>query len=151
MSRYLADRIARHPNIEVRYHCEVRDVVADAELQAVVVEDTNTHERSTVPARALFVFIGAEPHAQWLGEEVALDDRGFVLTGPDAIASDPGRAHWTVDRAPLPLETSRPGVFAVGDVRSGSIKRVAAAVGEGSMAVRLVHEHLDGGQAPGPP
>jgi thioredoxin reductase (NADPH) len=150
MSRYLSDRIAHHPNIEVRYHCEVRDVVADPELEAVVVEDTRTHERSTLPVHALFVFIGAEPHARWLGDEVALDERGFVLTGPDALVKETDRAHWTVDRAPLPLETSRPGVFAVGDVRSGSIKRVAAAVGEGSMVVRLVHEHLDGGQGPTP-
>jgi thioredoxin reductase (NADPH) len=94
------------------------------------------------------MFIGADPHAGWLGGEVALDDRGFVLTGPDALDDDLHRARWTVARDPLPLETSRPGVFAAGDVRSGSIKRVAAAVGEGSMAVRLVHEHLDGGRAP---
>ena len=132
-------------------HYEVRDVIAEPELEAIVVEDTHTHERSTLPIRALFVFIGAEPHAQWLGDEVALDDRGFVLTGPDALLKETDRHHWTVGRAALPLETSRPGVFAVGDVRSGSIKRVAAAVGEGSMAVRLVHEHLDGGRAPNAP
>jgi thioredoxin reductase (NADPH) len=148
MSRYLSDRIARHPNVAVRYHCEVRDVIADPELEAIVVEDGHSHERTTLEVRALFVFIGAEPHAGWLDGEVALDDRGFVLTGPDALADDLHRARWTVARDPLPLETSRPGVFAVGDVRSGSIKRVAAAVGEGSMAVRLVHEHLDGGRAP---
>ncbi len=150
MSRYLSDRIAHHPNVDIRLHHEVRDVIAQPELEAIVLEDSHTHERSTLAIRALFVFIGAEPHAQWLGDEVALDERGFVLTGPDALLKETDRHHWTVGRAALPLETSRPGVFAVGDVRSGSIKRVAAAVGEGSMAIRLVHEHLDGGQAPKP-
>jgi thioredoxin reductase (NADPH) len=148
MSRYLSERITRHPNIEIRLHAEVRDVVADPELEAIELEDNHTHEQERLGVGALFVFIGAEPHARWLGDELALDDQGFVLTGPEAIHDDHHRERWTVGRDPLPLETSRPGVFAVGDVRSGSIKRVAAAVGEGSMAVRLVHEHLDGGQTP---
>jgi thioredoxin reductase (NADPH) len=90
----------------------------------------------------MFVFIGAEPHVRWLGDQLALDDHGFILTGPGAIlALEEGR-RWHLARPPFLLETSRPGVFAAGDVRSGSIKRVAAAVGEGSMAVRLVHEHI---------
>ena len=91
---------------------------------------------------AVVRFIGAKPHAGWLGTQLALDRRGFILTGADASGHAAGRAWADLGRNPLPLETSRPGVFAVGDVRSGSIKRVASAVGEGSMAVRLVHEYL---------
>ena len=134
MSRYLADRIERHPGVEVMLHTEVRELVGDRTLEALVVEDSPSGERRTISARALFVFIGAEPHTRWLGDQLALDRRGFILTGADA--SD--------GRHPLPLESSRPGVLAAGDVRSGSIKRVASAVGEGAMAVRLVHEHLAG-------
>jgi thioredoxin reductase (NADPH) len=132
MSRYLADRIERSPNVEVMFHTEVREVSGDEQLEALVVENTGTGQRNMLPVRALFVFIGAEPHTDWLGDEVALDDRGFVLTGTQATDDGPGR----------PLETSLPGVLAVGDVRSGSIKRVASAVGEGAMAVKMVHEHL---------
>jgi thioredoxin reductase (NADPH) len=133
MSRYLADRIRRRPNIEVRLHSEVRELVGERALEAVVIEDSETRERLTIETRHMFVFVGAEPHAQWLGDEVRLDSGGYILTGEDAA---------TDGRHPALLETSRPGVFAAGDVRSGSVKRVASAVGEGSMSVRLVHEHL---------
>jgi thioredoxin reductase (NADPH) len=132
MSRYLADRIERNRDVEVMLHTEVREAIGDESLEALVVEDNRTGERKVLPARELFVFIGAEPYTSWLGDKVALDDRGFVLTGVQADS----------DRPALPLETSLPGVLAVGDVRSGSIKRVASAVGEGAMAVRLVHDHL---------
>jgi thioredoxin reductase (NADPH) len=132
MSRYLADRIERNPNVEVMLHSEVREVRGDDSLEALVVEDNRSGERRLLPARELFVFIGAEPHTGWLGDEVALDDRGFVLAG--AQPSGDGSRRF--------LETNLPGVLAVGDVRSGSIKRVASAVGEGAMAVRLVHDHL---------
>ena len=129
MSRYLADRIERNPGIDVLLHSEVREPIGeDGALRAVVVEDNQTSERSEVRTRRLFVFIGAEPHAAWLDGQLALDDGGYILTGLNGSM----------------LETSRPGVFAAGDVRSGSIKRVASAVGEGSIAVRLVHEHLHG-------
>ncbi|MEN3283203.1 MAG: thioredoxin reductase [Solirubrobacteraceae bacterium] len=138
MSRYLADRIERNPDVEVMLHTEVREAIGDESLEALVVEDNRTGERKVLPARELFVFIGAEPHTAWLGDKVALDDRGFVLTGVQANS----------DRPALPLETSLPGVLAVGDVRSGSIKRVASAVGEGAMAVRLVHDHLATYQQP---
>jgi thioredoxin reductase (NADPH) len=132
MSRYLADRIERTPNVEIRLHTEVRELVGeDGMLRGLVVEDNQTGERETVEARALFVFIGAEPHTAWLAGQLDLDRHGFILTGRAADCS-------------LLLETSRPGVFAAGDVRSGSIKRVASAVGEGSMAIRLVHEHREG-------
>ena len=143
MSRYLVDRIERLGNVEVLLNTEVRELLGDDALQALVVEDSRTGEQRTLAARAMFVFIGVQPHAQWLADQLALDDNGFILTGADAAgpngAGQPGQA----GRRPLPLETSRPGVFAAGDVRSGSVKRVASAVGEGAMAVRLVHDHLD--------
>ena len=145
MSAYLAERIRGEPNVEIRYHTEVRDVVANEQLHALVVADNRTGERQRLEVHALFVFVGAEPHARWLADHLALDDRGFILTGADAITRRDDRAQWTVGRVPLPLETSWPGVFAAGDVRSGSVKRIASAVGEGAMVVRLVHEHLDGG------
>jgi thioredoxin reductase (NADPH) len=143
MSRYLADRIERIPNVEVVTNAEVRDVVGNGAPRAVVVEDARTGEREELPGRALFVFIGAEPHTGWLGAGVALDDSGYVLTGYDIARAVAEGDEWDgVERPPLLLETSLPGVFAVGDVRHGSIKRVASAVGEGAIAVRLVHEHL---------
>jgi thioredoxin reductase (NADPH) len=135
MSRYLADRIERDPRIEVRLRTEVRELLGDEVLEGVVLEDLGTGEREEIEVSALFVFIGAEPYTAWLAGRVALDDRGFVLTGGDGLPAAGGRR-------PLPLETSVPGVFAAGDVRVGSIKRVASAVGEGAMAVRLVHEYL---------
>src|SRR4051794_29937475 len=140
MSRYLIDRIERAPNVEVRLHSEVRELLGEELLEGVVVEDNTSRERDTLEARAMFVFIGAEPHTGWLGDAIALDDRGYVLTGPDALP--PGRES-EYGRQPVLLETSRPGVLAAGDVRAGSIKRVASAVGEGSVAIRLVYEHLD--------
>ncbi|MCU1378567.1 MAG: cyclic nucleotide-binding protein [Acidimicrobiales bacterium] len=143
MSRYLVDQIDRHPRVEVLRHTEVRELVGDGALQAVVVEDNRTGERSTLEARALFVFIGAEPQVGWLQDQLALDDHGFILTGPAAAETAGESLRWDRSRPPFLLETSRPGTFAAGDVRSGSVKRVAAAVGEGSMAVRLVHQHLE--------
>jgi thioredoxin reductase (NADPH) len=108
-----------------------------------VVEDNRTGERERLDATALFVFIGADPHTRWLAGEVALDDKGFVLTGQDVLRGRPdGSPAWPLARAPYALETSVPGLFAAGDVRSGSVKRVASAVGEGAMAVRLNHDHL---------
>ena len=111
----------------------------DRELESVTVADTRTGERTTIPAKAVFVFIGAQPHTEWLDGQLATDDAGFLLTGRDVQGED--LAEYDGDR-PLFLETSRPGIFAAGDVRSESIKRVASAVGEGSMAVKLVHQRL---------
>jgi thioredoxin reductase (NADPH) len=141
MSRYLADRIERDPRIEVLVHTEVRELLGDKSLEAVVVQDNETGEQRTLEARELFVFIGATPCTDWLAGTLALDSGGYVLTGSEAARAANGQFD-ELGRAPLMLETTEPGVFAVGDVRSGSIKRVASAVGEGSMAVRLVHEHL---------
>ena len=145
MSRYLVDRIGREPRIRVLLHTEVRELLGDDVLTVVTVEDKATSDLYGLDARALFVFIGAEPHTRWLAGRVALDRHGFVFTGADAVRA--AKALSDVDGSPAMLETSRTGVFAVGDVRSGSIKRIAAAVGEGSMAVRLVHEHLAGRRA----
>ena len=142
MSRYLVDRIERHPGIEVRVHSEVRGLVGGNVLEAIVVEQNETGARETVPVRNLFVFIGATPRTDWLAERLAVDDHGFVLTGHDVPTGAVG-ARSGLSRPPTFLETSSPGVLAVGDVRSGSIKRVAAAVGEGAMAVRMVHGYLE--------
>ena len=141
MSAYLVDRIEADPRIELLTCTEVRALEGDQHLEHVMLEHTATGERRTVPCVGLFCFIGAQPATEWLDGAVALDERGFVLTDralPDEIAR--GRAF--ANRAPLPFETSVPGVFAAGDVRNGSLKRVAAAVGEGSSAVRSVHDHL---------
>ncbi|SDZ34551.1 thioredoxin reductase (NADPH) [Amycolatopsis xylanica] len=142
MSRYLVDQVERHPRITVRTHTEVRELVGGDDLEAVVAENNRTGERRVLSARALFVFIGASPHTAWLSGLVALDEDGFVLTGADAARFRDAEVWRGVHRAPQVLETSRPGVFAVGDVRRGSVKRVASAIGEGAMAVRFVHEHL---------
>jgi thioredoxin reductase (NADPH) len=141
MSRYLVDQLQRHPRVEILHHAEVRELIGEGALQAVVVEDNQTGQRRALDARAMFVFIGAEPHVRWLGDQLTLDDHGFIVTGAAAIEAAETPT-WHLGRSPFLLETSRPGIFAAGDVRSGSIKRVAAAVGEGSMSVRLVHEHL---------
>jgi thioredoxin reductase (NADPH) len=157
MSRYLVEQIERHPRVEVLLNTEVRELIGEAgSLQALIVENNRTLERTRIEARALFIFIGAEPCTWWLGGKIALDEKGFVLTGSDAARS-PQAAGGSSSAQPLVLETSRTGVFAAGDIRSGSVKRVAAAVGEGSMAVRLVHQHLTddghhslGGAVPAP-
>jgi thioredoxin reductase (NADPH) len=134
MSRYLVDQIEKLPNVEVWRGTEVSELIGgDGRLRALVVRDTKTGDRREIATTVLFVFIGAEPCTAWLASAVALDDRGYVLTGPDVASIGP---------QPSLLETGRPGVFAVGDVRSGSVKRVASAVGEGAMAVRLLHDHL---------
>jgi thioredoxin reductase (NADPH) len=129
MSRYLADRIERLNNVEVMLQTEVRELVGDDQLQGLVVEHKPSGQRTTVDARALFVFTGGDPCTDWLGDEVARDGRGYVLTGAAAGSE-------------IALQTTRAGVFAAGDVRCGAARRVAAAVGEGAMAVRQLHEHL---------
>jgi thioredoxin reductase (NADPH) len=139
MSRYLVDEIGNNDRVEVVTHHEVVELKGDQELEGVIVRDTRSGEHSELPVKALFVFIGASPHTEWLRGHVALDEHGFVLTGTDV--ADEQLSGFTGQR-PYFLETSQAGIFAVGDVHSGSIKRVASAVGEGSMAVRLVHQRL---------
>ena len=138
MSSYLARRVEQTPNIEVLFHTEVHRLAGGDALGAVELVNKRTGVVRAVECPALFSFIGAVPRTDWLPPEVERDAKGFVRTGP-GVAQSP---HWPGRRPPLFLETSRPGVFAAGDVRSGSVKRVASAVGEGSMAVQFVHEHL---------
>ena len=143
MSRYLTDRIAGRPDIEVRYHSAVRDLDGSQWLERVEVEDLTSGTREALPAAALVVLVGAEPHTEWLTGSVLLDDGGYLVTGSALGPDTRHRSPWTGrDHDPYLLETSAPGVFAVGDVRSGSVKRAAAAVGEGSIAVRFVSEYL---------
>ncbi len=138
MSSYLARRIEETPTIEVLLNTEVRRMVGDEHLREVELVNDRTGGKRTVPTPAVFSFIGAVPRTDWLPPEVEKDARGFVRTGP-AVSRSP---HWTLRRQPFLLETSHPGVFAAGDVRSDSTKRVASAVGEGAMAVQLVHAYL---------
>src|SRR6266849_1868009 len=133
MSRYLIDQIQRNPRITLHTRTQVKALIGATVLEAVIIEAADG-ARSQLPACALFSFIGAEPNTDWLKECLQLDEDGFIVTGSDLTATD----GWK----PLLLETSQPGIFAVGDVRHGSIKRVATAVGEGAMVVRLVHERL---------
>jgi thioredoxin reductase (NADPH) len=140
MSRYLIDQLERIDNVEVRPHSEVEELLGERALEGVRVRDNRAGGTDLLGASALFVFIGAEPRTSWLRGQAATDPGGFVLTGADLEA----RGEADGEAPPLLLETSRPGVFAAGDVRSGSVKRVASAVGEGAMSVRLVHQHLAG-------
>lgn len=137
MSNYLIERIERTPNIRLRFHTTVEQVIGTEHLREIVLKDGGTGGMETVPADGLFVFIGAQPRTDWLAGCIARDGHGFVLTGPD-VSPEERRATWRLDREPYLLETSVPGVFAAGDVRHGSGKRVSAAVGEGSMAVMSV-------------
>jgi thioredoxin reductase (NADPH) len=140
MSQYLIDRIMETENIEVLRETEVEAAIGDERLEAL--ELTNSAGQSwMVPATTMFVFVGATPRTEWLASRVMRDERGFVLTGTDLLGDNKFPTQWPLERAPLHLETSAPGVFAAGDVRHGSGKRVAAAVGEGSMAVMLVWEY----------
>jgi thioredoxin reductase len=140
MSDYLIREIDATPNVDVRYRVRVADGTGTTHLESLVLADTANGARRSVPADALFVLIGSQPRTQWLGESVARDQWGFILTGPDLPASTGHR--WPPGRPPLPLETSLPGVFSAGDVRAGSVKRVASAVGEGAATIPLVHRYL---------
>src|SRR5215472_17280809 len=141
MSYYLIQQIAGIERIAVRTCTEVAEALGNGHLEQLRLRDTSSGSTGTVDAQRLFIFIGAAPRTGWLEEVVVRDKRGFVLTGPDLSADD--LAEWPMDRPPYHLETSVPGVFAVGDVRSESAKRVASAVGEGAMAVMLVHRYLE--------
>jgi thioredoxin reductase (NADPH) len=140
MSQYLAERIEATGNIKVALCSEVARVDGTDHLESVTIRSIATGEEQTVPTTAMFVFIGAIPHTGWLEGVVARDERGFVLTGSDLAEHD--STGWPLDRRPYLLESSEPGVFAAGDVRHGSVKRVASAVGEGSIAVMFVHRYL---------
>jgi thioredoxin reductase (NADPH) len=142
MSQYLIDQIKETPNIQLWPHASVAEVHGDTHLEEIsfLCSDTNTIER--VPASSMFIFIGALPRTEWLAGLVERDDYGFILTGPDLIREGKRPKDWAPDRDPFLLETNIPGLFAVGDVRHGSVKRVASGVGEGSVAVQFIHQYL---------
>jgi thioredoxin reductase (NADPH) len=142
MSHYLVDQILQTPNIEVRVHASVVGVHGDETLEAIDVADSQAGTVETLPGRSLFIFIGAEPRTAWLDGVVERDAHGFLLAGGDLVRDGKLPAGWNVDRQPFLLETSVPGVFVAGDVRHGSVKRVASGVGEGSITVSFIHQHL---------
>ncbi|HVX80232.1 MAG TPA: FAD-dependent oxidoreductase [Devosiaceae bacterium] len=143
MSRYLIERIETTPNLSLRTGAAIQELHGAESLEAVSIVDAESGDVSRVPARAVFVFIGAAPRTQWLSGILQLDAQGYVLAGPDLPRDEHGRLHgWTLGRDPYWLETSVPGIFAAGDVRHASVKRVASAVGEGAMAVTFVHKYL---------
>jgi thioredoxin reductase (NADPH) len=144
MSEYLVSRIESNSAIEVLTCTQVVAVEGDGHVEQLVLANTQNGATQTVPASRLFVFIGAQPPTEWLGDAFARDHRGFLQTGPDLLDGE-GRppADWPLSRVPYHLECSVPGVFVAGDVRADSVKRVASAVGEGAMAVTLVHRYLE--------
>ena len=142
MSRYLIDRIEQIPNIEVWTNTRVVAVHGKHHLESITVVNDKTQQEQTLPIASLFIFIGTEPHTSWLKNIVQLDEKGFILTGPDVMRNGQHSKRWACDREPFYLETSVPGIFAAGDTRHGSIKRVAAGVGEGAMAVLFIHHYL---------
>ena len=142
MSQYLIDQIQRTPNIQLWNHASIAEVHGDKHLEEISVLCSDTNKIERVPANAMFIFIGAMPRTDWLADAVERDDRGFILTGPDLLWDGSRPKGWTLDRDPFLLETNIPGLFAVGDVRHGSVKRVASGVGEGSVAVQFIHQYL---------
>ena len=142
MSQYLIDQIKEMPNIQVWAHASVVEAHGETHLEEISVLCSDTNKVERVPASAMFIFIGALPRTDWLAGCVERDDRGFILTGPDLIRDGQRPKGWNLDRDPFLLETNIPGIFAVGDVRHGSVKRVASGVGEGSVAVQFIHQYL---------
>jgi thioredoxin reductase (NADPH) len=142
MSDYLIQKIKATPDISVRLHTEAADGHGTGRLEQLTLRDNRSGATQAVAAAALFVLIGADPRTRWLPAAIACDQQGYVLTGRDLAGTAASATRWPLARPPLFLETSLPGVFAAGDVRHSSVKRVASAVGEGAIAVRLAHEYL---------
>ncbi len=142
MSQYLIDQIKETPNIQIWAHAAVVEAHGDTHLEEISVLCSDTNKVERVAASAMFIFIGALPRTDWLADLVERDERGFLLTGPDLMHDGQRPKGWTLDRDPFLLETNIPGLFAVGDVRHGSVKRVASGVGEGSVAVQFIHQYL---------
>src|SRR6185369_16048932 len=142
MSQYLIEQIQQTPNVQIWAHASVAEAHGDGHLEEISVLCTDTNKVERVRANAMFIFIGALPRTDWLSGVVERDDRGFILTGPDLIRVGEHPKGWNLERDPFLLETSVPGIFAVGDVRHGSVKRVASGVGEGSVAVQFIHQYL---------
>jgi thioredoxin reductase (NADPH) len=142
MSQYLIEQIEHTPNIQLWTHANVAEAHGDTHLEEISILCSDTNKVERVPATSMFIFIGALPRTDWLGDLVERDDRGFILTGPDLMWEGKRPKTWTLERDPFLLETNIPGLFAVGDVRHGSVKRVASGVGEGSVAVQFIHQYL---------
>jgi thioredoxin reductase (NADPH) len=142
MSQYLIDQIGSTPNIEVCPYCSVVAVEGNGHLEKIAIANSQTGETQHVPAKSLFIFIGASPQTDWLSGVVERDEKGFVLTGTDLVRDRQRPRGWTLDRTPFLLEASVPGIFVAGDVRHGSVKRVASGVGEGAIAVQFIHQYL---------
>jgi thioredoxin reductase (NADPH) len=142
MSQYLIDQIKERPNIQIWPNASVAEAHGDTHLEEITFLCSDTNKPERVPATSMFIFIGASPRTDWLGDVVERDDRGFILTGPDLLRDGRRPKGWELDRDPFLLETNVPGIFAVGDVRHGSVKRVASGVGEGSVAVQFIHQYL---------
>jgi thioredoxin reductase (NADPH) len=142
MSQYLIDQIKETPNIQLWANASVVEAHGETHLEEISVLCSDTNKVERVPASAMFIFIGAQPRTDWLGSLVERDERGFLLTGPDLIRDGEHPKGWPLERDPFLLETNVPGIFAVGDVRRGSVKRVASGVGEGSVAVQFIHQYL---------
>ena len=142
MSQYLIDQIAETPNISVRTHTNVTAAHGETSLNALTLTNSVTGETETVPATALFIFIGAQPRTDWLGDLVERDNHGFILAGADLIKNGRPPRGWSLERLPFLLEASVPGIFVAGDVRHGSVKRIASGVGEGAIAVQFIHQYL---------
>lgn len=142
MSHYLIEQIEKTPNIDVWLQTSVTEVHGDARLEAITICRGSVGRPEKLPASSLFIFIGAQPRTEWLGDLIERDQRGFVLSGPDLLRNGKRPASWTLDRDPSLLETSVPGIFVVGDVRHGSVKRVASGVGEGAVVVQFMHQYL---------
>jgi thioredoxin reductase (NADPH) len=142
MSQYLIDQIQHTPNIQLWANASVAEVHGESRLEEISILCSDTNKVERVPASSMFIFIGALPETNWLGDLVERDERGFILTGPDLIRDAQRPKGWPLARDPFLLESSIPGIFAVGDVRHGSVKRVASGVGEGSVAVQFIHQYL---------
>jgi thioredoxin reductase (NADPH) len=142
MSQYLIDQVKETPNIQIWAHASIAEVHGDSRLEEISVLCSDTNKVERVKANSMFIFIGALPRTDWLGDLVERDARGFILTGPDLFINGSRPKGWALDRDPFLLETNIPGIFAVGDVRHGSVKRVASGVGEGSVAVQFIHQYL---------
>lgn len=142
-ANYLAESIIRTPNIKVHPHTEIASVEGDKVLEKITLKDSKTDEEKTVPAKALFIYIGAKPGTSWLNNIVLKDEKGFIITGNDLLKEKSFNACWKLDRKPLLPETSVPGIFASGDVRSTALTGISSAVGEGAMAIRFVRKYLE--------
>ncbi|GHO67981.1 hypothetical protein KSC_068730 [Ktedonobacter sp. SOSP1-52] len=142
MSQYLIDQIQQTGNITVQTCTSVVEVHGESNLESITLANTQTGERQTLPAFALFIFIGAMPRTEWLADFVLRDEQGFLLTGPDLDRDGKRPSGWKLQCAPFLLETNVPGIFAAGDVRHGSVKRVASGVGEGAVAIQFIHRYL---------